>query len=86
MLTVSMGVVFQFILGRIKKINKDIAKVNSSVSKLHEELFQNRNSIAKSSQQKNKSYKNKQLTGNLELEYNGSKAYTRATFYIDKER
>jgi len=88
MLTLSMGLVFQFILGRIKKISNDTKKLNESIVKLHQEAYQNRNSSKKSTYQKpqsSRSLRNKQLSGNLSLEYQGQKAITRATFYIDKE-
>ncbi len=88
MLTLSMGLVFQFILGRIKKISLDIKKINESIAKLHQEAHQNRNNSRRSTVQKTqntRSLRNKQLSGNLSLEYQGQKAITRATFYIDKE-
>jgi hypothetical protein len=90
MLAVTTGVVFQFCLGRLKKIQKDIAKMNASIAKLHYELRDNGKIVNQiKSQHKGNVIpfrrKNKRLAGNLELEYQGSKASTRAIFHIDDE-
>lgn len=84
MLALTTGVVFQFFLGQLKKIKTDILKMNGSIVKMHTEL-------SKSRQNNNTRYPNptfrrgKTVSGNLELEYHGRSAQTKAIFHIDKE-
>ena len=88
MLTISMGVVFQFCLSRIKKVSNDIKKANQSISKLHAEMYENRNkmkNIKEKAHSRPVFRKGKTLSGNLELEYYGKSAQTKAIFYVDKE-
>lgn len=88
MLTVSMGVIFQFFLGSIRKINKDVAKINQSINNLHKEIHSMRASTRNQGSKvvhQERSSRNKTLKGNLELEYQGAKAITAATFYVNKE-
>lgn len=90
MLAITTGVVFQFFLGRLRKIQKDIAKMNASIVRLHYELRNNGKAVDQiKSQHKGNVIpfrrRNKRLAGNLELEYQGSKASTRAIFHIDDE-
>tara|TARA_Y100000114_G_scaffold154042_1_gene175225 strand:- start:983 stop:1288 length:306 start_codon:yes stop_codon:yes gene_type:complete len=88
MLTISMGIVFQFCLSRIKKVSNDIKKANQSISKLHAEVYENRNkmqNIKASTHSRPVFRKGKTLSGNLELEYYGKSAQTKAIFYVDKE-
>ena len=88
MLTISMGVVFQFCLGRIKKLSNDIKKVNQSINKIHVEMYENRSemkNIKSTTKSRPVFRKGKTLTGNLELEYYGRSAQTKAIFHVDKE-
>ena len=90
MLAVTTGVIFQFCIGQIRKVKKDIAKMNASIAKIHQGL---RDQGAQMSTIKSKSKSNvipfrrrhRRLEGNLELEYQGSKASTRAIFHVDEE-
>ena len=90
MLAITTGVVFQFFLGRLRKIQKDIAKMNASIVRLHYELRNNGKAVDQIKSQHKSNVipfrrRNKRLAGNLELEYQGSKASTRAIFHIDDE-
>lgn len=93
MLSVTTGIIFQFYLGQIRKMKEDITKMNASIVKLHQELRSQGSEVA---QIKSKSTSNvipfrrpstgqRLLKGNLELEYQGSKANTRAIFHVDDE-
>jgi len=90
MLSVTTGIIFQFYLGQIRKLKKDIVKMNASIVQLHQELRSQGTEVAS---MKNKKMGNvipfrsrhRRLEGNLELEYQGSKASTRAIFHVDKD-
>ena len=92
MLAISTGVVFQFFLGQIRKVKMDIAKMNKSIVKMHTEIRNNtsqtastRDAIRKSRSNVIPFRRNRRLEGNLELEYQGAKAQTRAIFHVDDE-
>ena len=90
MLTISVGVIVQFFLGSIRKLNKDIKKINQSINNIHSELYSSRDRAQKPApkviyHQGKTSLKNRTLRGDLELEYQGSRAITSATFRIDKD-
>ena len=90
MLAVTTGIVFQFSLGRIRKLQKDIKKMNASIVKIHQELQSNRSEVnhIKSKAKSNVvpfRRRHRRLEGNLELEYQGSRASTRAIFHVDDE-
>lgn len=90
MLSVTTGVVFQFYLGQIKKLKKDIAKMNASIVKLHQELRSQGNEVTNIKSKRKSNVipfrrRHRRLEGNLELEYQGSKASTRAIFHVDDE-
>ena len=90
MLALTTGIIFQFCLGRIKKVQKDIMKMNASISKLHQSI-RNQSSEVANVKSKVKSNvipfrrRHRRLEGNLELEYQGSRASTRAIFHVDEE-
>lgn len=90
MLAVTTGFIFQFYLGQIKKIKSDIKKMNASIVKLHESVRHQENTVS-NIKNKNRSNvipfrrRNRRLSGNLELEYQGSRASTRAIFHVDEE-
>ncbi len=82
LLTVSMGIVFQFMLAKIKELNKIQRRIIKSIHFLHEDI----NEAKKSS--KHMPFKDSGgdvLKGDLTLEYRGSIADTRATFMLDKK-
>ena len=90
MLTVSVGMIFQFMLNRIKILNKKQLEFNRTIHKLHEDL----RALSSASINNKQKYirvpharqsRSKVLQGNLTLEYKGSKADTRAIFILDKE-
>ena len=90
MLAITTGVIFQFSIGQIRKMKKDIRKMNASIVKIHTELRSHGNEVA-NIKTKSKSNvipfrrRHRRLEGNLELEYQGSKASTRAIFHVDDE-
>ena len=91
MLAVTTGVIFQFCIGQIRKIKSDMAKMNKSISRIHGEIRNQSNEVS-SMKTSNKRHNNvipfrrhRRLEGNLELEYQGSKASTRAIFHVDDE-
>ena len=90
LLSITTGVVFQFMLSHIKKVRKDLTKLTATVSKIHTEV----NSIKNQPQSKpgrsferSQSFRrNRVLTGCLELEHQGARAQTNATFYVKEEK
>ena len=85
MLTISMGVIFQFGLGRIKKLQKDIKKMNESIVILHSHVNKSSEAVKniKTSMHRPVFRKGKTIKGDLELEYYGRSAQTKAIFHID---
>ena len=91
MLSIAIGVIFQFCLGQIKKTKKDILKVNASINKIHQELQHSRRDSSNKSQNKRNTerFSRKRgsvLTGCLELEHQGARAQTNAIFYVKEEK
>ena len=86
MLTISMGVIFQFGLSQIKKIQKDIRKMNESIVRLHTHARESSETVSsiKSSMKQPVFRRGKTIKGDLELEYYGRRAQTKAIFHIDK--
>ena len=88
LLTVSMGVVFQFMLAKIKSLNENQKAIVKSISFVHSEILRVKDNkiIDISNGTKNSTTRRAQvLRGDLTLEYKGSSADTRATFRLDKE-
>ncbi len=90
MLTVATCIVFQFALGQIGKLKKDISKINANINLLHSEVYNNKSQMkriktTRSTPSKPVFRRGKTVSGNLELEYQGARAQTKAIFYIDKE-
>jgi len=92
MLSVTTGIIFQFYLGQIRKLKKDIAKMNASIVQLHQELRSQSTEVANIKTKKMGNVipfrprnRHRRLEGNLELEYQGSRASTRAIFHVDDE-
>ena len=88
LLTVSMGVVFQFMLGRIKELNIMQKKIVSSMESLHKDMSKIKGRKRLEYLNASKKYSRapgQVLRGDLTLEYNGAKADTKAVFMLDKE-
>ena len=94
LLTLSMGVVFQFFIAKIKNLEKNQKRIVKSIEMLHRESFNARddNKPKKrldkprpSRQAYNTPAKPQVLTGHLRLNYQGRSADTRAVFMLDKE-
>ena len=88
MLALTTGVVFQFFLTQLSKMKKDIKKTNESIAKIHQEVYNIKNTKSSTSRSRSNVIpfrRHKKLEGNLELEYQGSKASTRAIFHVDSE-
>lgn len=90
MLSITTGVIFQFYLGQIRKLKKDITKMNGSIVKIHQELRNQGNEVTNIKSKRTSNVipfrrRHRRLEGNLELEYQGSKASTRAIFHVDDE-
>lgn len=87
MLALTTGIVFQFFASQISKLKKDIRKTNKSIANIHRDVFELKNT--KNTPKKRSNViplrRHKKLEGNLELEYQGSKASTRAIFHVDSE-
>lgn len=77
LLTLSIGIIFQFFLIKLKKIDKAQKRIVESLHFIHDS--QKKTTWSPSSKN------NKVLRGNLSLEYRGSRADTRATFILDKD-
>ena len=88
LLTVSMGVVFQFMLAKIKSLNNNQRAMVRSIHFLHDEIKKtNNNKITGSPNRTSNATRRGAdiLKGDLTLEYRGAIADTRATFMLDKE-
>lgn len=90
MLAVTTGVVFQFCIGQLKKLKKDIAKMNASISRIHQTLHTQASEVSNLKTKPKSNVipfrrRHRRLEGNLELEYQGSRASTRAIFHVDDE-
>lgn len=95
LLTVSMGIVFQFMLAKIKSLNDNQKAMVRSISFVHNEVLniKNKKNIASSPEPFSDRWKASKSTtcgadvlrGDLTLEYRGAIADTRATFMLDKE-
>ena len=90
MLTISMGVVFQFLLGQIRNIKSDAKKMQETIRNIQNQVQKIRNSPRSPSRvtrrQRPGSHKRSStLSGDLDLEYKGTRAQTKAVFYIDNE-
>ena len=90
MLTLSVGIIFQFCLARIKALGESNKKLLKSLSHMHRDLYFLKNKEEKqytkfTQRSPSRNSRPKVLRGDLTLEYNGSKADTRATFMLDKE-
>ena len=94
LLTLSMGVVFQFVIAKIKSIEKNQKRMVKSIETLHRESFNARDDKKtknrferprQTRQTYNTPSKAQVLTGHLRLNYQGRSADTRAVFMLDKE-
>lgn len=88
LLTISMGIVFQFMLAKIKSLNNNQRAMVRSIHFLHDEIKKtNNNKITYSPKRPvNPELVTRQvLRGDLTLEYKDAIADTRATFMLDKE-
>ena len=77
LLTLSMGIIFQFFLYKLRELNKVQKRIIDSLHFVHDS--QKKSTISSQARA------NKVLRGNLSLEYRGSRADTRATFILDKD-
>ncbi len=82
LLTISMGIVFQFMLLKIKQLNMVQHRIMKSIHFIHEDVVQLKK---KESSPGIKSNGQNVLKGDLTLEYRGAIADTRATFMLDKK-
>tara|TARA_B100001029_G_C15026149_1_gene433756 strand:- start:735 stop:983 length:249 start_codon:yes stop_codon:yes gene_type:complete len=82
MLTISMGIIFQFMLNKIKQLNNIQNKLIKSVHEVHRDLVRVRADRPKINV---RSRDQEILRGDLTLEYRGAIADTRATFMLDKK-
>ena len=80
LLTVSMGIVFQFMLAKIKELTAVQKRIIKSLHSIHGDVLDYRDHKNNSGKRNNKK---DVLKGNLTLEYRGAIADTRATFMLD---
>jgi hypothetical protein len=88
LLTVSMGVVFQFMLSKIKALDNNQKAIVKSLGFVHGEVLKVKNNkiIDSPKVTKNSTWRGADtLKGDLTLEYRGAIADTRATFMLDKD-
>jgi len=88
LLTVSMGVVFQFMLSKIKALDNNQKAIVKSLGFVHSEVLKVKNNKITDSPRATKNSTTRGadvLRGDLTLEYRGAIADTRATFMLDKE-
>jgi hypothetical protein len=82
MLTVSMGIVFQFMLGKIRSLTNTQKRIINSLHSIHGDVVEIRK---KETIVEPRINNNNVLRGDLTLEYRGAIADTRATFMLDKK-
>ena len=82
LLTISMGIVFQFMLVKIKQLNLVQKRIMKSLHYVHEDVVQIKRKDSPSTFKRNGQ---NILKGDLTLEYRGAVADTRATFMLDKK-
>jgi len=95
LLTISMGIVFQFMLAKIKSLKATQKTIMKSLSFVHGEVLKvkNKKNIPSSPEPFGDRWKASKATrrgagvlkGDLTLEYRGAVADTRATFMLDEE-
>jgi len=88
LLTVSMGVIFQFMLAKIKSLNNNQKAMVRSISYIHNEVLnvkKNKKIDRPSSPVNSTRLRSQVLKGDLTLEYRGATADTRATFMLDED-
>jgi hypothetical protein len=95
LLTVSMGIVFQFMLAKIKALDNSQKAIMKSLSFVHGEVLKvkkdkNIGSSPEPFGDRSKASKSTRrgarvLKGDLTLEYRGAIADTRATFMLDED-
>tara|TARA_B100000085_G_scaffold244473_1_gene236978 strand:+ start:368 stop:652 length:285 start_codon:yes stop_codon:yes gene_type:complete len=82
LLAVSMGVIFQFMLAKIKQLNIVQQRIMKSIHFIHDDVVELKNKKSTTSFKRNDQ---DVLRGDLTLEYRGARADTRATFMLDKK-
>lgn len=82
LLTISMGVVFQFMLAKIRELNTVQKRIIKSLHSIHGDVVGIKDNKNNSGQRKGKK---DILKGDLTLEYRGAIADTRATFMLDSD-
>ena len=82
LLTISMGIVFQFMLAKIKQLNLVQKRIMKSLHYVHEDVMEIKK---KDSPPTFRNNGENVLRGDLTLEYRGAIADTRATFMLDKK-
>lgn len=82
LLAVSMGVIFQFMLAKIKQLNIVQQRIMKSIHFIHDDVVELKNKKSATSFKRNDQ---DVLRGDLTLEYRGARADTRATFMLDKK-
>ena len=88
LLTISMGVVFQFMLAKIKQLNLVQKRIIKSLHSIHGDVVEIKADKTKDNFSRDKKATRAHhqiLRGDLTLEYKGAVADTRATFMLDKE-
>lgn len=88
LLTVSMGIIFQFMLAKINSLKATQKTIMKAMSGINKNVMDIRNNKIIDSPKviKNSTWRGADtLKGNLTLEYRGAIADTRATFMLDKE-
>ena len=82
LLTISMGVVFQFMLAKIRELNTVQKRIIKSLHSIHGDVVDIKDNKNNNGQRKGKK---DILKGDLTLEYRGAIADTRATFMLDSD-
>ena len=88
LLTVSMGIIFQFMLAKINSLKATQKTIMKAMSGINKNVMDIRNNkiIDSPKATGNSTWRGADtLRGDLTLEYRGAKADTRATFMLDKD-
>lgn len=90
-----MGLVFQFVIGKLKSLDKNQKRIVKSIETLHRDSYNARTdpkrqhraekTVPRRKVHSSPPTKPQILTGNLRLNYQGRSADTRAVFMLDKD-
>jgi hypothetical protein len=85
LLTFSIGIVFQFMLSKIKDLKETQTAIIKSINSINRNILKLKSREITGYPRENKKRERGTLKGDLTLKYQGSVATARAVFVLDKE-